>query len=515
MSSCTYLPKLKAEDNIKDHLTNLGVINPVTMEIYAPIDDFEKTLEKMTNDSNNSYFTNLKFFSVNPIQVKKAGIERNTTSRTDTTRTMYQLVTNSESFDKIDEIRNALGIYESQEAIGSYRQRKKLEIAREQAELQQRLDAARAGVGYTDTYLFSKDLAKIEFQDPTGEIKLTHDLKNTFRDPNIKDRFFSNGNDQTVKSVLDRVIAEGGTYKDLAKHLKDLVVADIPVQLIELDFLVGMQNGKPFAAGGQYQPDYNNGREKERIVIPEGAGHLNNDSAHTIMHEIIHALSWRTLENKHKYVVTEEVNAFTEAYKHAKTFFQNNPQYKAKSEQIEYRLSDIHEFLTGMLTDPEFIKDLKNVPISDSVNDIAKDWKSFFDEIIEKLLAMLSITPEKNFYNQASIVASHVLQIQNYVEDVNPMTEEERDMYNRFEEQKNLPLDFSDNYEDAPFAKEISDVQLNLQNLELTNEVIDYLYNVSSQRLSRESYGKEVYKLATNLKGSLTKEEVVEKLKCL
>ncbi len=199
----------------------------------------------------------------------------------------------------IDEIRNALGIYESQEAIGSYRQRKKLEIAREQAELQQRLDAARAGVGYTDTYLFSKDLAKIEFQDPTGEIKLTHDLKNSFRDPNIKDRFFSDSNDQTVKSVLDRIIAEGGTYTDLAKHLKDLVVADIPVQLIELGFLVGMQNGKSFAAGGQYQPDYNNGREKERIVIPEGAGHLNNDSAHTIMHEIIHALSWRTLENKH------------------------------------------------------------------------------------------------------------------------------------------------------------------------------------------------------------------------
>jgi hypothetical protein len=42
-------------------------------------------------------------------------------------------------------------------------------------------------------------------------------------------------------------------------------------------------------------------------------------------------------------------------------------------------------------------------------------------------------------------------------------------MYNRFEEERNLPLDFfTDEYTDAPFAKEISDVQLNLQNLELT-----------------------------------------------
>ena len=129
---------------------------------------------------------------------------------------------------------------------------------------------------------------------------------------------------------------------------------------------------------------------------------------------------------------------------------------------------------------------------------------------------MLGITPEKNFYNQASIVASHVLQMQNYVEDVNPMTQDEKDMYNRFEDERNIPLDFfNDEYGEAPFAKEISDVQLNLQNLELTNEVIDYLYNVSSQRLSRESYGKEAYKLVTNLKGSLTNEEVVEKLKCL
>jgi len=709
MSSCTYLPKLKAEDNIKDHLTNLGAINPVTMEIYAPIDNFEKTLEKMTDDSNNSYFTNLKFFSVKKLEVKKAGAERNTTSRTDTTRTMYQLVTNSESFEKIDELRNALGIYDSQEAIGSYRKRKKLEIATEQAELQQRLDAARAGVGYTDEYLFSKDLAKIEFQDPTGQIKLTHDLKNTFRDPNIKDRFFSDSNDQTIKSVLDKIIKEGGSYADLAKHLKDLVVFDIPVQLIELDFLIGMRDGKSFNAGGQYQSDHNNGRKKERIVIPEGAGHVNNDSAHTIMHEIIHALSWRTLENKHKYVVTEEVNAFNEAYIHAKTFFENNPQYKSKSEHFAYRLSDVHEFLTGMLTDPEFIRDLKNVPVSDSVNDIAKDWKSFFNEIIEKLLAMLGITPEKNFYNQASTIASHVFQMQNYVENVNPMTESEKDMYTRFEEERNSPLDFfTDDYSDAPFNKsetstkegvqelfdsnrelasigtaaqysayldsifpdsqvkdivyhgsdkvlsnvrslskeernfkdqfQIEDgiffsreiegssysaneygdvitpaivnvqnpelstyyntkvgkklknsdsllgtqiglkpedtiedslkrfnesyektdfnswsnivvvfkpeqvhilgsekdvenfkkfvnkkpasnvqdtVQLNLQNLELTNEVIDYLYNVSSQRLSRESYGKEVYKLTNNLKGSFTNEEVVEKLKCL
>jgi hypothetical protein len=466
MSSCTYLPKLKAEDNIKDHLTNLGAINPVTMEIYAPIDTFEKTLEKMTDDSNNSYFTNLKFFSVKRLEVKKAGVERNTTSRTDTTRTMYQLVTNSESFEQIDQIRNALGIYESQEAIGSYRKRKKLEIAREQAELQQRLDAARAGVGYTDEYLFSKDLAKIEFQDPTGQIKLTHDLKNTFRDPNIKDRFFPDSNDQTIKSVLDRIIKEGGSYADLAKHLKDLVVFDIPVQLIELDFLIGMKDGKSFNAGGQYQPDYNNGRKKERIVLPEGAGHLNNDSAHTIMHEIIHALSWRTLENKHKYVVTEEVNAFKEAYNHAKTFFENNPQYKSKSEHFAYRLSDVHEFLTGMLTDPDFIRDLKNVPVSDSVNDIAKDWKSFFDEIIEKLLAMLGITPEKNFYNQASTVASHVLQMQNYVEDINPMTEDEKDMYKRFEDERNIPLDFfNDEYGEAPFNKSQTSVKEGVSNL--------------------------------------------------
>lgn len=64
-------------------------------------------------------------------------------------------------------------------------------------------------------------------------------------------------------------------------------------------------------------------------------------------------------------------------------------------------------------------------------------------------------------------------------------------------------------------TQEPSDIDKKLKDLVLTSDVIDYLYNNSSKRLSKEVYTQEVQKLVANLKAYLSPEDIVEKLKCL
>jgi hypothetical protein len=55
-----------------------------------------------------------------------------------------------------------------------------------------------------------------------------------------------------------------------------------------------------------------------------------------------------------------------------------------------------------------------------------------------------------------------------------------------------------------------------LSNLNFTNEVIEYLYNDSSKRLSIEKFAETVKMFAANLRGmGYTNEEVLEHIKCL
>lgn len=510
--SCKFNPNEKAVDNAFDYLVNQGLVNFDNFEIFD-LQKFKEVEAEITKKANEAYYLdNLHYFTYEEVNVAKASASRNTTSRTDRRRTYNKIVVVDKAFKQVDDVRKALGIYDSKETIGSYRSRMKKQQLEDSARSQQKLDSKRAGEKYTDSYLFNKDLQRLEYQDPTGEIELQYKLDSPLRDTQIRTRFFSDGDTQTVKSILDKIINEEGQYAELAQHLKTLVVVDIPVELLELDYVIGIDpNGKSFRAGGQYNPSTAN-RINEKIIMPEGAGVLNNDSAYTLMHEIIHALTYRTLENKNQYVNTEERDAFIDAYIHAKNYFKNNPSYKPVSQHFEYGLQDVHEFMTALLTDPKFMQDMMNVPMSITLANKTKDWKNFFDEIISKLLAMLGIKSSEPFYNQAVKVASHVLQTQNYIES-NELVQEKLRQESFDFERGNIT---QDDLFDSPFAKEqISDVQMNLQNLELTNEVIDYLYNDSNQRLSKENYTKEVYKLATNLKGSLSKEEVVEKLKCL
>lgn len=62
----------------------------------------------------------------------------------------------------------------------------------------------------------------------------------------------------------------------------------------------------------------------------------------------------------------------------------------------------------------------------------------------------------------------------------------------------------------------MSDLELNLNNLNLTPEVVNYLYGQSSFRLSKEDFAVQANEIITILQGStLTNQEILEKIKCL
>jgi len=62
----------------------------------------------------------------------------------------------------------------------------------------------------------------------------------------------------------------------------------------------------------------------------------------------------------------------------------------------------------------------------------------------------------------------------------------------------------------------VSTLELDMNNLNLTPEVVNYLYGESSHRLSKESYGIQAKEISSILQGSnLTNQEILEKLKCL
>jgi hypothetical protein len=68
----------------------------------------------------------------------------------------------------------------------------------------------------------------------------------------------------------------------------------------------------------------------------------------------------------------------------------------------------------------------------------------------------------------------------------------------------------------SDIVNNIDTVELDMNNLNLTPEVVNYLYGESSKRISKESFAIQSKELISILQGAnLTNQEILEKLKCL
>jgi len=86
--------------------------------------EFDKEHAAFITDVNRIYNLNLEeLFKKEEVSVSKFGIKSTPYNRSDSRINISRAVPIEENFKQIDDARKALGIYDSQESIGEYRQR--------------------------------------------------------------------------------------------------------------------------------------------------------------------------------------------------------------------------------------------------------------------------------------------------------------------------------------------------------------------------------------------------------
>lgn len=80
-----------------------------------------------------------------------------------------------------------------------------------------------------------------------------------------------------------------------------------------------------------------------------------------------------------------------------------------------------------------------------------------------------------------------------------------------------LTADMFEDYSIKPeIAQPITQLELDIQNINVTFDMVNYFYELSAKRLSLQEYGKTFAEMAAQLKTTgMTNQEIIEKLKCL
>ena len=133
------------------------------------------------------------------------------------------------------------------------------------------------------------------------------------------------------------------------------------------------------------------------ISIAEFANVKNGQSETILLHEILHALSYKALRNN---------NEFNKDFKKLyDSTIEQLGMYNAESLEGLYGTYTIDEFFVALFTDSKFIKELENLAPID-----IKNYNNMFEEIFDYILKLLNITKNSSLYSQAFSVASNILE---------------------------------------------------------------------------------------------------------
>jgi len=243
-----------------------------------------------------------------------------------------------------------------------------------QAKNQQRIDARRLGIDYSEDYLFQES-------DTVDQ------------DLGLEQRLFSESRDTTSLEILNKIANSDHNLALLAAHLIPYAkYVNAKISLVE--------NIKPSSIAknpnGFYSPTTGD------ILIKRTAGFTNSRAEATILHEIIHSLTYYELRKD-----TEENAYFTELFNHAELYL---------GTLNLYGLSNKDEFMTALFTDADFVKQLQNVPPLNK-----KKYTNLFQEVFDKILKLLRITKSSPFYEEAFSTATNIIENfkQNAIEQEN------------------------------------------------------------------------------------------------
>lgn len=216
------------------------------------------------------------------------------------------------------------------------------------------------------------------------------------KDPNIKAKYFKDSNVTTATTILDNIAKSGHSLNKLASKLIDFAKAN-NVKITLVKQIAKKEGDIVNSSAAVYNASTNT------IEIREDASFVGYGSESTIIHEILHALTYKQLRDNNT-----TSKDFNKLYEHAKQFF---PEWNKETQKGEYAIANSDEFLVALFTDAAFINKLKTIPSTSKVG----EYTNFFQEIYDYILSLFNINSSDNknlkdsLYGQAFAVASNIL----------------------------------------------------------------------------------------------------------
>lgn len=231
-------------------------------------------------------------------------------------------------------------------------------------------------------------------------------------DETLKERLFNEQEEADAKDVLKVIADSKHPLNDLAKTLEPLMEGfNVPIKIEDKETLD--TNGVPGSALAYY--DHSN----TSITVSGQGLYPKGQAESTILHEILHALSYSKLGVANADIIQDFQNLYDHAKKNSKI-----------ADTHSYDTLD--EFFVAIFTNSDFIKDLKAIPALD-----AKTYSNAFAEILDKILNLLGLSSSETAYEQAFNIASNIL-TQEVVANPESITEdvpyEDQEILNFFEQ---------------------------------------------------------------------------------
>lgn len=244
-------------------------------------------------------------------------------------------------------------------------------------------------------------------------------------DVNLREKYFKNSEVKKVSDVLGAIGESNHPLNTLAKRLtkfSNINNADIALEDVE-----GFNPNGSFVSSAYYDI-YSN-----KIRMAE-FGNVTNGSAETLLlHEILHALSYKALRKGGNYN-----KDFQKLYEHS---IQQLGFFNTANLTGPYANYTIDEFFVALFTDAKFIKQLSELAPID-----VKNYSNLLEEIIDTILNLLKINKGDSVYAQAFAVASNILQEESdYVNALDMSIQEEMNLgINKYEGVPDIPRTSTD-----------------------------------------------------------------------
>lgn len=207
-------------------------------------------------------------------------------------------------------------------------------------------------------------------------------------DSSVKQRLFNGKDKKTAGEILTTIIATNSnpSIRKTAEFLLENLPADLnisvnlsPVSVIEAE----VTSGAKFIRG-IYDPMTQDIEMAEFARFPRGQMDV------TLIHEIVHALTWRQVRQKGKLSADLE-----DLYTYAKSIIKEN----------HYGLSTSDEFLAEVFSNSAFIRTLTKYPASPKRGDYA----NLLEEIVAWIKSVLQVHNTDTLYDEAIAIATNIV----------------------------------------------------------------------------------------------------------